>query len=229
MAAFVTSAEAGRRLSEERLPGEPGPSTDGGRPTTTAQGHHNRSNSRRLQQLAPESVRQQQQQQQQAAYSDTAADDGTMITVAASGSRAPKPKPRFGRPPSSADALFPVDVTDRLRSSNVSSLRPRQYGRRRSVQEAIASAVALQQQQQQQLQSPVAVTLEPGVSAAAVDDDDGRQREQEPPSRLVTTLRLVHCGRSVVYYRFTTIIIKINPFRIIHFIVFSYSITSSSQ
>lgn len=214
MAGIVTTVTANGRLSEERLPGEPGTSTDGERPrptdsTAATQGHDYRSNSRQPLQSTQEPVRQLQGQQQQAATTSTAAADGTMITVAASRSRAPKSKPRSRLPPSSSTTLFPVEVTDRLRSSNVSSLRPRQYGRRRSVQEAIISAVALQQQQQQ-LQSLVAIppeaadiTLASSNTAAAVNYDP--LQEQEPPSRLVATLRLVHISRFLFLFDFTIV------------------------
>ncbi|VVC31774.1 Hypothetical protein CINCED_3A002068 [Cinara cedri] len=200
VAANVTTATAKRRLSGERLPGEPGPSTDGERSrtadaTTTTQGHHYRSNSR----PSPQPTQELARQQQQAATTSTGVTDDTMITVAASGSRAPKPKPLLRLVPPSLITLFPVDVTDRLRSSDVSSHRPRQYGRRRSVQEAVNSAVALQQRQQQSqslaaiantaavaTESDMGLTAASGTAAAAVDDP---LQEQEPPSRLVATLR----------------------------------------
>lgn len=187
---------AERRLSDERLPGEPGPSTDDGRPwpaeaTTSAarvplQRHHRhyRSDSCRPQ---PPSTEPQQQQRQ--TYAATPAP--AMITVAASGSRALRPKPQARRGPSSS-IPFPVDVVDRLRSPTPSTNRPRQYGRRWSVQDAIVSAVLAQRQEALQLRAAVAVAdatvVEPStdqLQASGADQEPG----QEP--RLVSSLRLV--------------------------------------
>lgn len=163
----AVAAAAEQRLSEERLPREPGPSTDGGRSwPADAQGHHYY----RSDQPPPES-----QQQQQATTSTD------MITVAAHGSRSLRPKPR----PALPSVLFPVDVTDRLRSPVVSPVRPRQFGRRRSVQDAIVSTVA---QQQLQPAPTVAVVTNPD---AARESDANEEQEQEQEPRLVAPLRLV--------------------------------------
>lgn len=178
------------RLSVERLPGEPEPSTDDERPwtadaITTQQHHHYRSDSHR-----PSAPPQEQSQQPQtcstSAAAATATPSSVMITVAACGSRAPRPKPR---PPTSASAtMFPVDVADRLRSPVVSLIRPRQYGRRRSVQDAVASAIALHQQQEHRQQfRPLAPV---GVIVDEPEPDADRERDLQEP-RLVTPLRLV--------------------------------------
>lgn len=215
--ASVTAATEERRLSEERLPGEPGPSTDDGRPwpadTATSlarapQRHHRhyRSDSRR----PPQREQRQQQACSTTAYTaDTATDTTTdtavpdMITVAASGSRAARPKsrPRVQSP----STLFPVDVADRMQSLTASSDRPRQYGRRRSVQDAVASAVALRRQERLQLQATVSVAVTDDDDAAAEPDTDEQlrassaDREQEQEPRLVAPLRLVrHRHRAVL-------------------------------
>lgn len=170
-AATVTTAPmvtAEQRLSEERLPREPGPSTDDERPwPVDAQGHHYRND--------PQPSSESQQQQQATTSTD-------MITVAARGSRSLRPKPRTPLP-ASPSILFPVDVTDRLRSPVMSLVRPRQFGRRRSVQDAIASAVA-----QQQLETASAATVVADPDADRVPDPN---EEQEQDPRLVTPFRLV--------------------------------------
>lgn len=194
-----------RRLSDGRLPGEPGPSTDDGRPwpadaTTSAtrvplQRHHRhyRSDSCRPQSLSTEP------QQQRQTYTTTPAP--AMITVAASGSRALRPKPQVRGPSSSIP--FPVDVADRLRSPTASTARPRQYGRRRSVQEAVASAVMVQRQERLQLQAADATVVEPSTEqqqAFGADQEPG----QEP--RLVSSLRLVHAiAVSMLLYYMTIV------------------------
>jgi len=190
-AAQVTVVEP--RLSDERLPGEPGPSTDDGRlwpadattsaPRVPIQRHHRhyRSDSCRPQPTSREP-------QQRQAYTTTS--PSAMITVAASGSSALRPKPRPGGPSSSIP--FPVDVADRLRSPTSSIARPRQYGRRRSVQDAVASAVMVQRLEGFQLQAADVV-----ADATVAESDtvqlqaSGADREPEQEPRLVAPLRLV--------------------------------------
>lgn len=198
----AVQATIGRRLSDGRLPGEPGPSTDDGRPwladaTTSAtrvplQRHHRhyRSDSCRPQ---PPSTETQQQQRQ--TYTTTPAP--AMITVAASGSRALRPKPQARGPSSSIP--FPVDLADRLRSPTTSTVRPRQYGRRRSIQDAVASAVMGQRQERLQLQATDATVVEPSTDQQQASGAD-QELGQEP--RLVSSLRLVHAiaGSILLYY-----------------------------
>lgn len=181
-----------RRSSDERLPGEPGTSTDGGRPRpadAAATAHGRRA------QHCRNGGRPRDQQRQVAREAATTTPPAAMITVGACGSR-PKTRGRHHRPqlpttaasPSSSSATFPVDVTDRLRSPVASAARPRQYGRRRSVQDA-AVETAVQAQRQRSRVAVISVSDEPDANAAS-DADDGRQQEQEPP-RLVTPLRSV--------------------------------------
>lgn len=205
----VTTAEvqvtAERRLSNERLPGEPGPSTDDRRPwpadaTTSAarvpQRHHRhyRSDSCR-----PPPPTTEQRHRHNRTTSTAVTPD--MITVAASGSRAAaRPKPRTHWPSSSIP--FPVDVADRLRSPMASPSRPRQYGRRRSVQDAVASAVMLQRHHEGlQLQTPVTAagdtTAEPDAGQMQASGAD-REQGQEP--RLVASIRLVCTIEILIYY-----------------------------
>lgn len=195
-AVAVTTAVAvavEQRLSEERLPGEPETSTHGEQPCPVdAQGHRYHNDSRRPSPSAPPREPHEHHQQRYSTtgngYSTGSATTDAMITVAARNNRSTRPKPRT-RPPSSTP--FPVDVIDRLSSPVGSPARPRQYGRRRSVQDAVASAVA--HRQQMQLQTSVAIVsafaTEPDADTAA--PDAGREQEQEPPPRLVTPLRLV--------------------------------------
>jgi len=196
-ASVTTAAQAAAepRLSDERLPGEPGPSTDVGRlwpadattstPRVPLQRHHRhyRSDSCR-----PQPPSREPQQQQRQSYTTTPAT--TMITVAASGSRALRPKPRPGGPSSSIP--FPVDVADRLQSPTSLIARPRQYGRRRSVQDAVASAVMVQRLEGLQLRAADVVAdatvAELSTEQLQVSGAD-RQPEQEP--RFVAPLRLV--------------------------------------
>ncbi|XP_029345972.1 uncharacterized protein LOC100575761 [Acyrthosiphon pisum] len=207
----ITTAEestAERRLSDERLPGEPGPSTDDGRPwpadvTTSVarvplQRHHRhyRSDSCRPQ---PPSTEPQQQQQ---TYATIPAP--TMITVAASGSRSLRPKPQTRGPSSSIP--FPVDVANRLRSPTASTSRPRQYGRRRSVQDAVASAVMVQRQEGLQLRAAIAIA-DATVVEPSTDQLQASGADQEP--RLVSSLRLVAQSLSQLLYSTITVIVYV--------------------
>lgn len=176
----TATASVEQRLSEERLPGEPGPSTDGEQPwpanAITVQGRDDIS-------------RQSSPSQEQSQQDVTVADD--MITVAACGSRTSERRTWRIQPPSSV--LFPADVADRLRSSSsavasgISSARPRQYGRRRSVQDAVASAVAQRQQLQQQLLHVASLTA--AINESDTDRADPQEQEHAEPSRLATPLR----------------------------------------
>ncbi|XP_022163832.1 uncharacterized protein LOC111029208 [Myzus persicae] len=187
----AVQATAERRLSDERLPGEPGPSTDDGRPwpadatTSTArvplQRHHRHYRSDSCRPQAPSTELQQRQ-----TYTTIPA--SAMITVAASGSRALRPKPRPGG--SSSTIPFPVDVADRLRSPTSSTARPRQYGRKRSIQDAVASAMMVQRQEGLQLRAADAV-----VGATITESSteqlqaSGSDREPEQETRLIAPLR----------------------------------------
>ncbi|XP_026813094.1 uncharacterized protein LOC113553769 isoform X2 [Rhopalosiphum maidis] len=187
----AVQATAERRLSNERLPGEPGPSTDDRRPwpadatisvARVPQRHHRhyRSDSCRPPPPITEPYHR---------HTNTTATAPAMITVAASGSRAAsRPKPRTRGPSSSIP--FPVDVADRLRSPMTSPSRPRQYGRRRSVQDAVATAMMVQRHEGLQLQTTIAV-----ADDTAAEPDAGqlqapggvREPGQEP--RLVASIR----------------------------------------
>ncbi|XP_060848994.1 sodium-dependent transporter bedraggled isoform X1 [Rhopalosiphum padi] len=187
----AVQATAERRLSNEWLPGEPGPSTDDRRPwpadaTTSVarvpQRHHRhyRSDSCRPPPPTTEPYHRQ---------TGTTTTASAMITVAASGSRAmSRPKPRTRGPSSSIP--FPVDVVDRLRSPMASPSRPRQYGRRRSVQDAVATAMMLQRHEGLQLQTTIAVaddtTAEPDAEQLQVP---GAVREPGQEPRLVASIR----------------------------------------
>lgn len=185
-----SSGAVRRRSSEERSPGEPGTSTDGGRPRSAdaaATAHGRRA------QHCRNGRRPRDQQRLSQHEAATSSPPGAMITVGACGSR-PKTRARHYRPqPTSAPApsassaaTFPVDVADRLRSPVTSPARPRQYGRRRSVQDAAVDTAA--QAQRQRLQVAVISAFDEPDAITASDDD--RQQEQEPP-RLVTPLRSV--------------------------------------
>lgn len=192
--ATAVQASAEPRLSDERLPGEPGPSTDDGRlwpadatnsaPRVPLQRHHRhyRSDSCR-----PQPASREQQQRQN--YTTTTPAPA-MITVAASGSWALRPKQRPGGP--SYSIPFPVDVADRLRSPTSSIARPRQYGRRRSVQDAVASVVMAQRLEGFQLRAADVVS-DATVAESSADQlqASGADREPEQEPRLITPLRLV--------------------------------------
>lgn len=194
VAVTTEAAAVEQRLSEERLLGEREPSTHNGQPCPAdAQGHHYRNDSRRpLPSAPPREPHEHHQQRLSTNGNGTGpATADAMITVATRHTRSSRPKPR-SQPPSSTP--FPVDVTDRLSSPIGSPARPRQYGRRRSVQDAVASAVA--HRQQLQLQASVAIVTAAAAIAGEPDADTtapgaSHDQEQESPLRLVTPLRLV--------------------------------------